>query len=270
MKNIVSYGGGTQSTAMILMALEGKFGLKRPDFGVWADTGAEPEFIYSYVDYFVKYVKDHYNFEIYIIQHKQGLEHHVLSVPEKSRKGNFYNSSVPPFYTYNEDTKKVGMLMRQCTSDFKINPVTKFINSKLKRGEPYRMWIGISFDERSRMKISPIKRRKNYYPLVENYIRRNQSIDYVISLGLRAPQRSSCYFCPFHSDEYWQWLKDYHPGEFTKACDFEIKVQKNMKTKDTIFLHGECKPLSEIEFTNKNQLNMFPHLIDECDGECGI
>lgn len=57
MKEVISYGGGTQSTALILMALEGKFNLPRPDFAVFSDTGGEPEFIYDYVDYFTKYCR---------------------------------------------------------------------------------------------------------------------------------------------------------------------------------------------------------------------
>ncbi|MCD4680674.1 MAG: hypothetical protein K8S00_09840 [Bacteroidales bacterium] len=266
-KDIVSYGGGTQSTAMILMSLEGYKGLERPSFGVYADVGAEPEFINKYVDYFIAYVKARYDFDIHRIKHKEGLESHIINKPEVSRNGNFYQSSTPPFYTLSENGK-IGMLMRQCTADYKINPLKKLINSKLKKGEVYRMWIGISFDERFRMKISNYKKRINYYPLVDLFIRRSDSLEYIKKLGVKAPQRSSCYFCPFHSDRY--WLKEYHPIEFNRACNFEQKVQNNIKTTDKIYLHSKCKPLRETIFNNENQLNMFPELIDECDGECGI
>ena len=78
MKNVVSYGGGTQSTAMILMALNGEFEYK-PDFGVWADVGAEPQFIYDYVYYFIDYVKQKYDFDIFVCKHKDGLEKAILS-----------------------------------------------------------------------------------------------------------------------------------------------------------------------------------------------
>jgi len=268
-KNIVSYGGGTQSTAMILMALNGEFDLVRPDFGVYADTGCEPEFINKYVRYFIKLVKELYDFDIFTIQHKKGLEKKILNREKKIRVGNFYTSSVPPFFTLKENGEK-GMLMRQCTGDYKTNPVAKLINSKLKRAEKYIKWIGMSFDERSRMKISTHKRITNYYPLVDNFVRRNDSIEYVKGLGLRPPQRSSCYFCPFHSDSYWLWLRKYHLQEFQRAVEFELNVHKNIQTRDKVFLHSSCKPLSEVSFKNENQLNMFPHLIDECDGECGI
>lgn len=272
MKEIVSYGGGTQSTAMILMALNGVYNLPRLDFGVWADTGGEPEFIYDYVHYFIAYVKEKYDFDIYTIKNGDGLVHKLtVSEPRKSKSGLSYTSSNLPFFTLNNDGTK-GMMMRQCTSDYKTNPITKFINSKLDRREPYRMWIGISFDERSRMKVSHNKRRTNFYPLVDNFIRRTNSISYVKSHGLREPQRSSCYFCPYHSDRYWEWLKDYHPTEFDKAVEFERMVQARQNDYKTaqIFLHRSCKTLDQVKFSNKDQLNMFPELIDECGGECGI
>lgn len=272
MKNIVSYGGGTQSTAMILMALNGDYGLQRPDFGVYADTGGEPEFINEYVRYFIKLVKDTFDFDIFTTQAGDGILQKLTVEPERRGKsGLAYTSSNPPYFTLNPDGTK-GMMMRQCTPDFKTNPIAKLINSKLARGEKYRMWIGISFDERSRMKISTNKRRENYYPLVDNYIRRADSIAYVKKWGIKMPQRSSCFFCPFHSDRYWQWLKEFHISEFERAVDFEKTVQNRQNDYNTsqIFLHRSCKPLDQVQFTDENQLNMFPELIDECGGECGI
>jgi hypothetical protein len=271
MKNIISYGGGTQSTAMILMALEGKFNLIRPDFGVYCDTGGEPEFINNYVNYFIDFVKSKYDFTIFKIQHKTGLVDHLLNSGIRyNNEGLSYTSSIPPFYTLSPDGS-IGMLNRQCTSDYKTHPINKFIRSKLKRGEIYTKWIGISFDERTRMKIGT-KKIKLYYPLVENFIVRKQSIDYVVSMGLRPPQRSSCFFCPFHSDQYWLWLKKYHPTEFYKACHLELAIQKRQSDFSTskYFLHRSCKNLSTINFKNESQFNLFPELIDECAGECGI
>lgn len=272
MKNVVSYGGGTQSTAMILMALNGDYGLQRPDFGVYADTGCEPNFINYYVQYFIEFVKKEYDFDIFTVTKNKGLENKILQTPRLSNNGEFYINSVPPFYILKPDGS-VGMLKRQCTADFKTNPLKKLINSKLQRGEKYIKWIGMSFDERSRMRISTEKKVTLSYPLVEKFIYRKHSIDYVIHKGLRKPQRSSCYFCPFHSDGYWLWLRKYHLDVFKMACEFERKIQDICKMANFYgipFLHSSCKPLSEVKFTNENQLNMFPHLIDECAGECGI
>lgn len=273
MYEIVSYGGGTQSTALIIMALEGKFNLKRPDFAIYADTGGEPEFINRYVDYFIGYVKEKYNFFIYKIQHKKGIVNHLLHSEIKYRNGNAYINSFPPFFTLN-GSGEIGMLMRQCTSDFKTKPISSFITKKIGRNVPYRLWIAISFDERSRMKVSTINKRVNYYPLVENFINRADSINYLKGMGVKPPQRSSCFFCPFHSDKYWVWLKKYHSEEFNRAIKFEQDIQDKMKTnkflKYSVFLHRSCKSLAIVKFDNENQLNLFPELIDECDGLCGI
>lgn len=271
MKNIISYGGGTQSTALILMGLNGEYDLPRPDFAVFADTDGEPQFIYDYVEYFTNYCKKNYDFDIYTIKHKDGLVEHLLNSKQKSRNGKFYTSSTPPFFTKDKNGK-IGMLKRQCTSDFKIHPITKFINGKLGRGKKYRLWLGISFDERTRMKISPIKRRLNYYPLVENYIGRMDSVRYVKEKGLRTPQRSSCYFCPYHSPRYWRWLKNEHPDEFQKAVMFEknIQAKQNDIMKSTPYIHKSCKPLDEVNLNQDSQMDLFPELIDECDGYCGV
>ena len=271
MKNIVSYGGGTQSTALILMALRGDYGLIRPDFGIYADTGGEPAFIDNYVRWFIAYVKKNYDFDIYTTQNKTGLHDLWYFEPEKiSKDGRKYTPSSPPFYVLNPDRSK-SIINRQCTKDYKVTPLNKLVNSIIGR-EPYIKWFGISFDERSRMKISTTKRITHYYPLVDNFINRVDSINYIKKLGIREPQRSSCFFCPFHSDRYWQWLKDYHPTIFDDAVDFEnaVKARNNDFLKGEIFLHRSCKPLSEVIFSDPDQLNMFPELIDECGGECGI
>jgi len=271
MKNVVSYGGGTQSTALILMALNGEYGLERPDFAVFADTGGEPEFINEYVKYFKDYCKNEYDFDIHIIMKGFGLTHRLLYEVQQSRNGKFYTSSTPPYFTLSDDGNK-GMLNRQCTSDYKVHPISKFITNILGRGVKYNLWLGISFEERSRMRISTTKKITNYYPLVDNYVKRMGSVDYVKNAGLRTPQRSSCYFCPYHSDRYWTWLKKTHPAEFGKAIEFERVVQSRqldyMRCKP--FLHRSCINLGDVRFEDDNQLNLFPELIDECEGYCGI
>ena len=258
------------------MALNGEYNLVRPDFAVFADTGGEPDFIYDYVDYFQRYCRKHYGFEIHVIR-KNGpsLYEKLTSEPKLSREGKFYVSSVPPFFTLNDDGTE-GMLMRQCTSDYKTHPTNSFISKNINKREKYNLWLGISFDERSRMRISTVKRRINYYPLVGNYLNRKASIDYVISKGVKKPFRSSCYFCPFHSDRYWKWLKKDHKETFIKACELESIVQSlSLKTGNSIlkykaFLHRSCKPLDEIDFDADTQMDMFPELIDECEGYCGM
>jgi len=272
MKEIISYGGGTQSTAMILMALNGEFNLPKPDFAVWADTGAEPQFINDYVQYFTNYCKQKYNFDIYTVRHPKYTLIEGLRLWD-GKDGTKKFKTLLPFYTLIPDGSR-GIMKRKCTEDYKILPQRRFIKTKLTKGEKWRKWFGISFDERSRMKVSNEKGCENFYPLVENFVNRQMSIDYVKEQGLLPPQRSACVFCPFHSNTYWQWLKDFHPGEFSRACEVDEKVRElsiqDRSLKSKLFIHNSMKPLSEVNFTDKNQLDMWPELIDECDGLCGI
>jgi hypothetical protein len=269
--DVISYGVGTQSTALILMALKGDFNLPRPAYAVFADTGAEPEFIYDYFKYFQKYCKKKHGFDIYLTKKKGStLLEKLTSAPKASRNG-FYISSVPPFFTLNADGTK-GMLMRQCTSDYKTHPTNSLIIKNKDRGDKVNLWLGISFDERSRMKTSQVKWRINKYPLVDNFLNRRNSIDYVMNQGLRMPYRSSCFFCPFHSDRYWRWLKKEHLSEFEKAIAVEEKIQSQQNNESILksipFLHRSCKPLWNIDFDIDTQME-FPELIDECEGYCG-
>lgn len=273
MKRVVSYGGGTQSTAMILMCLEGVDGFERPDFGVYSDTGAEPQFINRYVEYFIDYVKRVYDFNIYRVQHADGLVKRIITIPKVRRDSEFYAVSSPPFYTKNRVTGAVGMLMKQCTGHFKQDPVRKAVTARLGRAVYHEMLIGISFDERERVRISPHKRRIYKYPLVDAEVSRSESIQYIKSLGLRPAQRSSCYFCPYHSDKYWIWLRRWHPSEFRRAIQLERIIQTNMDKVGSaiqLYLHRSCVNIKHAVFRNETQINLFPELIEECDGECGI
>ena len=61
--NVISLGAGKQSTYMLLNALAGEYG-DAPDFAIFSDTGCEPDFVYSYIEWLTDYVKTTYNFDI--------------------------------------------------------------------------------------------------------------------------------------------------------------------------------------------------------------
>ena len=59
--NVISWGGGTQSTALLLMMLENNAPI---DYIIFADTGDESAMTYNQIYKVQKYVEDHYNREI--------------------------------------------------------------------------------------------------------------------------------------------------------------------------------------------------------------
>lgn len=260
-KNVLLYGGGTQSTALLLMSLEGVFA--KVDYAVFSKIGdSEPKFVNDYVYKVKEFVKDRYNFDLTILE-TSDLQKDILNA-----NGNRVASL--PYYTLNGTEK--GMLMRQCTYEYKIVPINKWIKEKcnVQRGdkEVVCRWFGISFDEMQRMKTSTDKYAINYYPMVDARIRRAEAIDYINKRfpELKEPPRSSCVFCPFHSDGYWRQLKQKHPTEFQRAVEFDKQVRKsNPKLRSELYLHKSCKPLDEIDFDS--QADFF----EGCDeGYCGM
>lgn len=261
MNNVLSFGAGTQSTGLLLMYLN-KVIDEPLDLILFADTGSEPYFVYEYLDYFNSFIKKKYGREVTILKPKYGLEEHI----RKHKTGELKRSPSIPYYTEN------GIVMRQCTVDLKIVPINAYARKHYKihkKRNPisYNMIMGISFDERERMRISQEWFRVNKYPLVEMGLRRNDVIKYIKEQGLTEPPRSSCYFCPFHSDNYWNMLKKNYPEIFKQAVDLdkEIRVLGNFKEK--LYLSKHRKPLDTIDFDSQMA---FPELIEECEGYCGV
>ena len=264
MKNVLLYGGGTQSTGLLLMSLEGMFPYWKPDMAIFADTYSEPEFVMEYIFKVREYVLEKYDFLIrFTWRTGPGLAQDILQ-----NDGGRIASL--PVYTGNG-----GMVRRQCTEEYKIRPVTNIIKEKDNIGRKRKGSVpvvnrifGISLDEIERCRESTDWWAVNKYPLVEARMKRFEVIDYINTHHpeIAGPKRSSCYFCPFHSDDYWRRLKEKHPGEFTKAIEIDEKIRRKRGLDNDCFLHRSCKPLKDIDFSKDSQLEIF----GECEGYCGI
>jgi len=261
MKNVLLYGGGTQSTGLLLMSLDGL--VPKLDLAIFSDTFSEPGFVYEYMNKVSAYVLSKYGFKIVTVEHGN-LERNL----EESAKSGKRVASLP-YYTENG-----GMTMRQCTADYKINPASKFIKAyfnigrKKKHSAPtINRWFGMSLDEIERMRVSQDWWAVNEYPLIMERMYRHEVINYINNNHpeLKNPPRSACYFCPFHSNDYWRLLKKHHPDEFNKACimDGKIRVCRNMENER--YLHRSMKPLSDINFEKDNY-----EIFAECEGYCGM
>jgi len=259
---VLSFGAGVQSTALLVAA---KKGLIAPvDLVVFADTHAEPASVYEWISFVSSELKTEIKF--------------VTSgdIVSDSLSGNRFAS--PPFFIRNQ-SGKVGMLRRQCTSDYKIQPIHKFLR-EYKTREPIVLLMGISTDEIQRAKESRVKWIRHEFPLLWSELQshcggllgwnRQQCVEFVEkSLG-RSPPKSACYFCPYHTDKEWMNLKQNEPQTFERAVDFDLAIRKMTGINGDAFLHRSLTPLSEINFdkrtTEPNQLS----LLDECDGMCGV
>jgi hypothetical protein len=256
-KNVISLGAGKQSSYLLLTALEGKYRFK-PDFAIFSDTGCEPDHVYKYLNWLKNYVKEKYNFEIVIVGEENILTDTIEYINGKRKRV----ASLPLRLGNNS-----GLIMRQCTFDYKIRPLRKYLQEK-RNNAKVRLWIGFSLDEIERMKDSNVNYIENYYPLIENRIKIDGIIEYFRINKLQLPGKSACLICPFHSDNYWKILKKHFPEEFKTVCRFDEKIRVYPNLKEKTYLSKHLKPLAEIDFTIQNSL--FPELIEECEGLCGL
>jgi hypothetical protein len=160
-----------------------------------------------------------------------------------------------------------GITPRQCTGDYKIAPLRRKLQ-ELRRGKRVRLWIGISLDERERMKESNVKYIDNYYPLVDYKITIDEIVHWFKSTSMREPGKSACLICPFHSDNYWRVFKKQFPDEFEEACGFDDIIRDYPGLRRRAYLSKHLKPLRDIDFSQSPSL--FPEMIEECDGLCGL
>ena len=263
---VISLGAGVQSSTMAIMAAKGDF--PPVDCAIFADTGYEPKAVYTYLEFLKKILP----YPVYLVE-KGNIRDDMLAA-----KGTT-NFVVAPFFTQNKITGKKGMVMRQCTNDYKIQPIRTKIRElcNVKKGKHFpkdkyvEQWIGISTDEAGRMKPARDKYILNRHPLIEAKMSRQDCINYLKKENIPLPEKSACIVCPYHNDAYWHFMKTERPSEFADAVDFDKQVRNiSRKEDEQLYAHRSCKPLDEVEFNKKEddkQLDMFNN---ECEGMCGV
>ena len=160
--HILSLGAGVQSTTMALLAAHGEIE-PMPDAAIFADTQSEPQKVYEHLEWLRS--DNVLPFPVQIVT-KGSLRD---SVTQGAASNRFVSA---PFFT-TADNSWGGILRRQCTREFKIDPLNKEMR-RLAGYEPRQRipentiecWIGISLDEAIRMKDSPKRWIKNRWPLV--------------------------------------------------------------------------------------------------------
>lgn len=225
--NVLSWGGGTQSTALMIKMLKGEVKNKQGDvikldYIMFADTKNENELVYSQIFKVQKYVKDNFNFDIIITQKNKELRSDVEIIKlindglkyRSSDYADLYQShvlyfqghlnsiDVMPFWTRNKKTGEIGKTpFKACTMAFKIHQIMKEIRERegIKRYNPkthkINLYIGYSVDEISRVKPNPLPYAENFAPLIDMQATREDCVKYVESeLGF-TPHSSVCNMC---------------------------------------------------------------------------
>lgn len=157
---------------------------------------------------------------------------------------------------------------------------------RVPKGVTVHQYIGISWDERTR--AFDVRRRflteegqekpnwKVHFPLLEMNgdmkpgWTRDDCQDWLRSRVPHQTPRSACIHCPFHSDSEWQRLKQM-PATWDRIVQIDTGIRApgaivNRGLDQKLYLHRDCRPIDQIDFTNENQSGF----VFECEGACGL
>lgn len=293
---VLNFGGGTQSSAVLAMSCLGD--LPKLDCAIFSDTGWEPVEVYEYVQHMTEYAA-RFGIPVYTVT-KGDLRKHVLERQVKGGRGGDAATrfAALPLYTWDGESydskgrRETGRIMRQCTKEYKIEPITakirELVGVKPRQRVPkgtvlVHQWYGISMDEMQRMKTRKGDGKEmphwaeRYYPLCEPefgvQMRREGSIQYLRDRGFPEPVRSACIGCPFHHDDEWARLLENE--QYRKdAFEFDEAIRQMNGMDSMTYLHRSGRPLRDLwlegAFTNEDEMDLFAGWNDECAGHCGI
>lgn len=266
---VISLGAGVQSSTLALRAARGDIS-PMPDCAIFANTMSEPKRVLAWLWYLQTLLP----FPVYIVS-KGSLRANLLSQGE----GRFVSV---PFFT--DTGGRVGMTKRQCTREFKGEVLDKSIRTLIglqpgQRGpkEPVvEQWLGISWDERQRMRDSEKSYIGYRYPLIEERWTRGHCLDWWTAQQLPRPPKSACTFCPYHDDEMWLDMKQNDPESFADAVAVDRAVREpgariSRGLSAQLYVHRSLRPLDEVDFNPGDQQAAFAFGIqNECEGMCGV
>ena len=248
---VLSLGAGKQSSALALLLDLGLLeGFARPNLAVFADTQAEPSWVYDTVDWLegkLSYPVIRTTFGDLGENTWRALRGEP--VPERGQKKSGY-IDIPVF-------SETGIGSRQCTAAYKISPIKKAIREWAHSGPPrltVTQYIGISVNEAKRAKPSRDKWITNVFPLIEAGWNRQDCEEY---LEREHPEfkvrRSSCYMCPYRSKADWQELKELEPELYDKALEMERAMAHHARGPWFLRSGGLEKAMQKMEEQERRQ-----------------
>lgn len=175
---VLAYGGGTNSTALAIHLHEQG---ERPDYIVFADTGAEKPWTYEYLNIFDEWCKKVDFPRLTVVKGRY---------PQQIKDGSLENELLR---LWTLPSKAFGY--GTCSQKWKIDPQNAWAD---KMGfDRKEKLIGFDFDEPDRAeKAKPESGWIKSFPLMKCFWGRGDCKAAIERAGLKQPGKSACFFCP--------------------------------------------------------------------------
>jgi len=256
--NIVGYGGGTNSTAMLI-------GLHRKgipvDLILFSDTGGEQPHTYEFLPIMERWLLEHEMPKITPVEYVDQNGDRLTLEDECLRSGTL------PAIAYG---------YKKCSLKHKVGPQDKFCNhyqpclDVWTQGERVIKFIGFDAGEEQRRDHAIVydivdKKYKKEYPLIDWGWFREDCVAAIKQEGLPLPGKSSCFFCPSMKRHEIRTLYHTHRDLYDRAIAIENNAKPNLIT-----VKGLGRDWSWQDFVeaDKNQMAMC-WMFPEHDMPCG-
>lgn len=261
--NIVTYGGGTNSTAMIIGMIQRNTPI---DLILFADTGGERPDTYEFIDIFSNYClsKGYPNIKTLHYTDKNGnrlnLENELIK-----------NHALPPI-TYG---------FKSCSEKFKTRVCDKYLNNNLpckmvwKSDQKINKFVGFDAGETKRIECGKKyaetdKKYINHYPLYDWGWNRQKCIEVIRAEGLRLPGKSSCFFCPNMKRAEIQSLWETYPELFDRAVAMEHNAAEKLTTLKGLGRSWTWEAYKNYKINEPPQIGIFDFPVETMACGCAI
>lgn len=279
--NVLSLGAGVQSTTVLLMSCRGL--LPKLDAAVFSDTQWEPAEVYEHLHWLADEAA-RAGIPVYRVTNGN-LRQHTMEGFIRGSKAEGQRYASLPLYVLQPNGDR-GIIKRQCTAEYKIVPVERFIRRTLLGLRPGQRapraainhWFGISSDEMRRVRMSKNHWETNVYPLIglpdpilDRPYTRLMCEDWLrCHYPHRHVPRSACIGCPFHSNAEWRRIKA-DPVQWADVVEVDRAIRHADGMDGLVFLHPSCKPLDEVDLrSDEDKGQMAFGWKQECLGRCGV
>jgi len=247
----ISYGGGVQSTALLVLAAQREIDFPLAIFANVGDDSENPATVDYVRDYAIPYAE------------ANGIE--FVTVQRTWRNGD----PVTLMGQLQSANRSIDIPVRMangapgnrnCTAEFKIKPVAKELKRRgATKDDPAVLALGISVDEYQRMRTNTgIPWETFAYPLIERRIDRAGCESIITRAGLPVPPKSSCFFCPYFSLAQRRRQLSESPDLFERTAQLEdtLNERRAMLGKDRVYMTSRLIPL-RLAIVDDGQMDMF-------------
>lgn len=225
---MVAFGGGTNSTAMLVGLHERG---ERPDLILFSDTGGEKPHTYRHVEDVGRWC-DLIGFPPIV----------TVRSPNTTLEADVVRRKTLPSIVFGFKT---------CSQRFKGEPQQKYVNNwppaqeAWARGEKIAKLIGYDAGEERRAKPFDDAKYAVRYPLIEWAWDRDECVAAIDRAGLLQPGKSACFFCPSSTKDEILDLQRTYPDLMERALAMEDNAETSSveglgrRFSWRIFLHGD-------------------------------